>query len=516
VIDAAHREPAAVFAADLAMAERRLRAHGLTGVAAFEALRDTLLHRAGRGGRAHPALATLTLPEADLDLLGLAYERFFPDLFKGRLGQYFTPQPLVDLLLARVQWREGLEVLDPTCGSGGLLVRAARRGAVVRGIDVDPRMADLARLNLALAGVEASITTGDFFTTPPEPVDVLLANPPFSLPIRDQAVLERFDSGRGRAQVSSDGLFVEAIADWVRPGGLAALVLPWTVVANPAGAELRAQLDTHWVRRALCALPEGVFRPFGGAGGRAALVWLQRRPCDEGPMAWSEVVDPGYDVRSTRLFPTDSTEIQARIAGRGWRPIRGWLPSVEGQGTTVAELATVATHTQLGGPDQRTIDLADTDRRTGEVHPRIATNRGRRVVLEPGMVLVSRMRPDLGNVVIVPPGDAAVGSPEWIRLCSAHPHVLLHLLRTPTFRAQLPPTTGQTRPRTGTDAVLSSALPMPEPAVRDRLERVSAALYARRRRLLDDLERLQAAVDAFAADPDDAVLRTTLDALEDA
>ena len=55
------------------------------------------------------------------DLLGLAYERFFPDLFKGLRGQFFTPPALGALLVSRLgigkrngaaSWDEGLRPPD--------------------------------------------------------------------------------------------------------------------------------------------------------------------------------------------------------------------------------------------------------------------------------------------------------------------------------------------------------------------------------------------------------------------
>ncbi|MCB9670453.1 MAG: N-6 DNA methylase [Alphaproteobacteria bacterium] len=498
---------AAAFARSLAEAEERLRAAGLTGADAFRALRDTLLHRVGRDGEPHDALVDLALPAADLDLLGLAYERFFPDLFKGRLGQFFTPRSVVRLLLARLPDLAGLDVLDPTCGSGGLLVLAGRAGARVRGLDVDPRMADLAGVNLALAGVDGEVRRADFFAAEPEPADVVVANPPFSVPLRDRAVLDRYAFGQGAERVASDVLFLEALEGWVKPGGHAALVLPWTVVANGSMAAVRDRVDAHWCRRGLCALPEGVFRPFGGAAGRAALLWLQRRPAEDGFMEWAELEDPGYDTRSTRLTPTDDAEVEALAAGRGWRPVAGWLPpTVVAEGPALASWVTSDTTTTAGGPGQVTIDLADTDRSTGEVRPRTVDNHGRRAVLRGGQVLVARMRPELGNVCLVPEGLEAVGSPEWIRLEAPWPHYLLHALRAPSWRASLPPTTGQTRPRTDADTVLATRVPRPSEPVLAEVEALSAHLLREREALRARLAALEHAVHAFVAGGPEAEL----------
>ncbi|MEZ4318861.1 MAG: N-6 DNA methylase [Myxococcota bacterium] len=489
------------FAAALVRAEQRLRAGGLTGDAAFRALRDTLLHRLGRGGAPHPALDGLDLPEGDGDLLGLAYERFFPDLFKGRVGQFFTPGAVGRLLVSRLPMGPGTTVLDPTCGSGGLLVLAGRRGASVRGLDVDPNLVSLAGLNLGLAGLPGAVTQADFFATDPEPVDVVVANPPFSVDIRAREVLDRYVLAEGLDRASSDVLFMEALERWVRPGGHAGVVVPWTLVANPSTQRVRDRIDAHFRRVACCALPEGVFRPFGGAAGRAAVLWLQRRPCPDGPMGWAELRDPGYDVRSTALKPTDPSELEALCAGQGWRGIDGWLPETPAAaGVPLGTWMRSDPRTVAVSGEVDVVELADTDRTTGEPLPRREAVDGRRAVLPPGAVLVSRMRPGLGNVSLMPDDLEAVGSPEWIRLLPEHhPHFAFHALRSPAWREQLPPTTGQTRPRTDVDTVLATAVPLPGSAVLDRIEALSAGLLEQRRRSRARLVALQEAVDAWVS-----------------
>ncbi|MEQ1572461.1 MAG: N-6 DNA methylase, partial [Myxococcota bacterium] len=197
------------LSAALVAAEQALRAHGLTGAAAFDALLDGLEHQLGLAPAPPDSVAAVaaTIPiHPGTDLFGLAYERFFPDLFKGLRGQFFTPPPLARLLWSRLP--PAATVADPTCGSGGLLVGAAASGARAFGVEIDARLARLAALNLRLAGVHAEVACGDVFTADPVQVDVVIANPPFSVPITDRGRLDRFELGRGRARVSSDHLFL--------------------------------------------------------------------------------------------------------------------------------------------------------------------------------------------------------------------------------------------------------------------------------------------------------------------
>ncbi len=507
-------------AALLVEAEDRLRAEGLTGGRAFQALLTAL--RARLGDDVQPmgaaALAVSKLPlDQDIDLLGLAYERFFDDLFKGKRGQYFTPRPLVELLLSRIDLAAGMRVLDPTCGSGGFLVCAARRGAKVIGIEKDPFLAELASLNLRLAGFDGDVVCSDFFTVDPEPLDVVLANPPFSVEVTDPEVLGRYDLGEMRGRVLSDWLFIEALERWVKPGGQAAIVLPWSVIGNPTTAPLRRRIDRAWRREAMCALPEGVFRPFGGAAGRACLLWLRRRPAPEVPCQWALLDDPGWDVGSERLRFTDDVLVRALEQGRGWEdlPTGRWTPVTRGIASASRPLKEFISG--LGervkpsrDPDNRfaVIDLADTDKQTGEV---IAAHRtvgreikGHKAALVEGDVLVSRLRPELGNVAVLRrPTEVRgtlVGSPEWIALhARSWPHFLAHALRTPAWRAQLPATEGQTRPRTSADRVVETDVPWPGDDLAQRIDSLAAVLHERRAALRDRMVALQDLMDRFAA-----------------
>lgn len=58
------------------------------------------------------------------DIKGLAFERFLGDTFRGELGQFFTPRPIVDFMVELLDPREGELICDPAAGSGGFLIRA--------------------------------------------------------------------------------------------------------------------------------------------------------------------------------------------------------------------------------------------------------------------------------------------------------------------------------------------------------------------------------------------------------
>jgi type I restriction enzyme M protein len=57
------------------------------------------------------------------DIKGLAFERFLGTTFRGELGQFFTPRPVVEFMVDLLNPTEGELVCDPAAGSGGFLIR---------------------------------------------------------------------------------------------------------------------------------------------------------------------------------------------------------------------------------------------------------------------------------------------------------------------------------------------------------------------------------------------------------
>ena len=93
--------------------------------------------------------------------------------------------------------RDGDRVWDPFVGSGGELVERARLGpcSLLLGTDVSEDALAAARKNLAAAGVTATLAIADARTHAPQPVDLIITNPPLG----------------GRVQVDAAALLVDAL-----------------------------------------------------------------------------------------------------------------------------------------------------------------------------------------------------------------------------------------------------------------------------------------------------------------
>lgn len=95
------------------------------------------------------------------DVVGAVFEQLIPPEDRHALGQYFTPEALVDLIVAFCVRDADDAVLDPTCGTGTFLIRAydrlrtrlgvhdhSRLLSQLWGVDIAPFPAELATINL--------------------------------------------------------------------------------------------------------------------------------------------------------------------------------------------------------------------------------------------------------------------------------------------------------------------------------------------------------------------------------
>jgi type I restriction enzyme M protein len=130
------------------------------------------------------------------DVLGQVYEYFlgqFADAEGKKGGQFYTPQSIVQLLVAMLAPEAEKRVYDGCCGSGGMFVQSERfielhehrKGKIsIYGQDSNPTTLRLAKMNLAIRGIEANIELGDTFMNdrfPDVKFDYVLANPPFNV-----------------------------------------------------------------------------------------------------------------------------------------------------------------------------------------------------------------------------------------------------------------------------------------------------------------------------------------------
>ena len=68
-------------------------------------------------------LERYNLSDTSEDVKGIAFERFLGKTFRGEIGQFFTPRPIVEFMVRMVDPKEWEVICDPASGSGGFLIR---------------------------------------------------------------------------------------------------------------------------------------------------------------------------------------------------------------------------------------------------------------------------------------------------------------------------------------------------------------------------------------------------------
>jgi type I restriction enzyme M protein len=97
------------------------------------------------------------------DGLGIIYETISSRWKSSAMGQFFTPPPIVDLMVAfngREEIGTGKTVSDPTCGSGRLLIahHAKYPGNYHYGQDLDPICAKMSAINMMIHGCVGEVS----------------------------------------------------------------------------------------------------------------------------------------------------------------------------------------------------------------------------------------------------------------------------------------------------------------------------------------------------------------------
>ncbi|UGT54404.1 N-6 DNA methylase [Nocardia asteroides] len=200
-------------------------------------------------------------------------------------GVYPTDHPVAALmadLLAASATPTPRSVLDPACGSGTLLIEAARIGAtVLAGQDSLPvqsaRAATLLRSELPATSVD--IRTGDSLLAdafPDDKFDAVITNPPYAQRDwgADQLALDmRWEYSvppRGESELA----WVQHSVAHLHPGGTAVVLLPPAVASRTSGRRIRMELLRAGVLRAVVALPAGASTPRQ----IGLQIWILRRP----------------------------------------------------------------------------------------------------------------------------------------------------------------------------------------------------------------------------------------------
>ena len=232
------------------------------------------------------------------DVIGDAYEfliaNFASDAGK-KGGEFYTPSEVSTLLAKLVGATDGDRIYDPTCGSGSLLIKAAKEVGTqnfrLYGQERNGQTQALAKMNMFLHEInDAVIEWGDTLRNPLHlenerlmKFEKIVSNPPFSLDkwgaedLKDDTY-GRFSMGLP-PKSKGDYAFISHILASLNENGTAGIILPHGVLFRAASeGKIRKQIiENNWLD-AVIGLPENLFF---GAGIAACILIFKKHKTDK-------------------------------------------------------------------------------------------------------------------------------------------------------------------------------------------------------------------------------------------
>ena len=227
---------------------------------------------------------TLSLAACPADEMGTGYEYLigkFADDAGHTAQEFYTNRTVVELMAEILQLQPHESIYDPTCGSGGMLIKSLThlkdkgeewRDVKVFGQEINAGTAAIARMNLYLHGIhDFSIVNDDTLERPAftnggrvQQFDVVLANPPYSIKQWNREAFEHDKYGRNflgtPPQDCADYAFIQHIlASLDEKNGRCAILLPLGLLSKVAEYDMRTNLIKSDLLEAIIGLGPNLF-----------------------------------------------------------------------------------------------------------------------------------------------------------------------------------------------------------------------------------------------------------------
>lgn len=235
------------------------------------------------------------------DLLGAAYEyliKYFADTAGKKGGEFYTPGQVVRLLVTLLKPQAGMEIYDPTCGSGGMLIQSVQyveeqgqdfRNLALYGQEAAGTTWAICKMNMILHNIpSATIENGDTLEDPLviegatwKKFHIVIANPPFSQNY-NKAKLKfptRFAYGFApETGKKADLMFVQHMVASLKTNGRMATVMPHGVLFRGSSEKaIRKGMVEGNIIEAIISLPPALFY---GTGIPACVIVINKNKPD--------------------------------------------------------------------------------------------------------------------------------------------------------------------------------------------------------------------------------------------
>lgn len=303
--------------------------------------------------RSVEALERYALGVSSADIKGRAFQKVLDRAVRYGMGQFFTPEPVVNLMVSVCDPLITELILDPFCGSAHFLSRSlehVRKSfdnvneklfhefafGKLHGIEKSDRMVRIAMTDMRLQGdghsnIRCTDSLSDFANfsdISPGSFDLILTNPPFGSLLGADSIkrLGRFELADGKKNVPLEILGIERCVQFLRGGGRMAIVLPDSVLSNKNTGYVRDWISRSLKLRAIVSLPIETFSPFG-ANVKTSVVFARKWKAGElkentGNVFMCRLDSLGYDasgrITNNSDLPAAVVELKKFFSSEGW------------------------------------------------------------------------------------------------------------------------------------------------------------------------------------------------------
>ena len=293
-------------------------------------------------------LQAFSLIDSKADIKGRAFQQVIGPAIRAGMGQFFTPDPIVELAVGIVLPTASDLILDPFCGSGHYLTRCLdyviqTQGALLdeyslhqfkffhlHGIEKSERMVRIAMTDMMLhddghtniRNLDALLSFENYpdilalrddGSADPAVFDLIVTNPPFGSIMRQEvmAMIGRFKLGHKKKSLPMEILGLERCFQFLKPGGRMAIVLPDGLLKNKNTRFVRKWVEQLAEIKAIISIPEEAFMPFGAMVKTSLCIFRKLKvgeaPSDEGKTFLAEIENLGYEATGK---PKAGSEVQ--------------------------------------------------------------------------------------------------------------------------------------------------------------------------------------------------------------
>jgi adenine-specific DNA-methyltransferase len=286
------------------------------------------------------SLSEYNFSKIDSDIIGKIYEYHVTKEERKSLGQFYTPELIIDYILKNIPIKETDKLLDPACGSGGFLIRAydVFREQLMKdkanknihkqiiennlfGYDINPFSVHLTAMNLALKNIESKTDVINVLerdslsdnieydfgqmmktlnkkeinrTENTDKFNVIVGNPPYFNISKDIIEKQHYDMqefkeiSSGVTNISS--LFLKRYISMLEPNGYLGFVVPKSLTYSGSWEGIRKYILEQTEIIKIFDIHEA----FEGVLLEQIVLIVQKKPCNKNEFIEIQYVDLPY------------------------------------------------------------------------------------------------------------------------------------------------------------------------------------------------------------------------------